>query len=155
MPSNKDKPCLPQHMLLQLANAMAGRYGFRHIESRELAAMYSKTKVPLPIMLRNRGGTLWVDRYYVAIQHDDDDVRYVFLAEAHIHEEIYNYQVLKKCRENPPALPREIAEQFRYALRRMRAAKVPVFVSKEALELGIPWVETLYNKVFPNRSKSE
>ena len=155
MPSKKDAPCMPQHMLLQLANAMADRHGFRRIMLNELTTMYSRSKVPLPIMLRNRDGTLWVDRYYMAVQHEDEDVRYVYLTEAHIHEELYNYRVLKKCRENPATLPKDIVMQFRVALRRMHASGVPIYVSPEVEGLGLPWAEALRKKLLPDRSKPE
>ena len=158
MPSKKDAPCMPQHMLLQLANVMANRYGFRRIMLNELTTMYSRTKIPLPIMLRNRDGTLWVDRYYLAVQHEDEDVRYVYLTEAHIREEMYNYRVLKNCRENPPTLPKDIAAQFRLALRRMHASGVPIYVSSEVEGLGLSWADALRKNFCPtgvNRSKSD
>ena len=155
MPSKKDAPCMPQHMLLQLANAMADRHGFRRIMLNELTTMYSRTKIPLPIMLRHKDSTLWVDRYYMAVQHEDEDVRYVYLTEAHIHEEMYNYRVLKKCRENPATLPKDIVMQFRVALRRMHASGVPIYVSSEVEGLGLPWAEALRKKLLPDRSKPE
>ena len=109
----------------------------------------------MPIMLRNSDSTLWVDRYYMAVQHEDEDVRYVYLTEYHIHEEMYNYRVLKNCRENPPTLPKDIAAQFRLALRRMRASGVLIYVSPEVEGLGLAWADALRTKLLPNRSKPE
>lgn len=147
MASNREKPCLPQHMLLQLANALADWYGFRRIVNSELTMMYSMTKVPLPIVLRGKYGMLWVDRYYMALQHEDQDVRYVYLTKAHIHEELYSFRELKNCRENPATLPKEIAVQFRSVLRRMHKTGIPVFVSKEVEGLGLAWAEALRRKI--------
>ena len=157
MPKNKNAPCLPQHMLLQLVNALADRHGFRRIVSSELTAMYSNTKIPMPIMLRKHDGTLWIDRYYVAVQHGNGDVRYIYLTEQHINEEIYNYRVLKKCRENPPALPKVIAAQFRLALRRIRGSGVPIYISREVEGLGLMWAKELRKNSLTgvNRTKPE
>lgn len=155
MPKSKSTPCLPQHMLLQLANTIANRYGFRRVLPGELSWLYSNTKIPLPIVLRNRDGTLWVDRYYMALQLGDGDVRYIYLTEQHIREEMFSYRTLKNCHDDPAELPRDIAAQFRLALRRMRATMVPIYVSSEVLGLGLAWAETLYEKIWPDRSKPD
>lgn len=151
----KDKPCLPQHRLLQLANALADRYGFRRIANSELMEMYSATKITLPIIRQNQGGMLWVDRYYVAVQHNDGDVQYVYLTKTHINEERYSYRALKKCRENPATLPEDIVAQFQLASSRIRASGVPFFLSGEVEGLGLPWAEALREKMLQDRSKPE
>ena len=91
----------------------------------------------------------------MAVQHEDEDVRYVYLMEAHIHEELYNYRVLKKCRENPATLPKDIVMQFRVALRRMHASGVPIYVSREVESFGLTWANFLYEKIWSDRSKPD
>lgn len=142
-------------MLLQLANTIANRYGFRRVLPRELSLLYSNTKIPMPIMVRNRDGTLWIDRYYMAQQLGDGDVHYVYLTEQHIREEMFSYRMLKSCREDPAVLPRDIAAQFRLALRRMHASMVPIYVSSEIQELGLAWADALYEKIWTDRTKPD
>ncbi len=131
---------LPIHMVLQLANAACEKYKFPKLIGAELNAMYTTKKIVPPVIRRTETGTLWVDKWYVALQIGDDDVKYLYLTRHHINEEVASYRRVKKLRDNAPSLPADIMEQFRAAYNCMKTTEQYIYFSEDAEALSLGWV---------------
>ena len=109
----------------RLADGLSAKLGAREISGGELYGNYF-AKVPIPIIAKGPGCTVWIDRYYAAYQLGEGEVRYVYVAPRHACEE------LRACRASQGArgqLPPEIAEQLSRALKGMRRAGEKVWLS--------------------------
>lgn len=85
---------------------------------------------PMPIVMTNAHGTVWLDRYYAAFKLPGQEVRYVYISKAHIREELSSCREVRKTRGAGFCLPPDICRQFRKALISMRKTG------------GDAWVET-------------
>ncbi|MCR4621690.1 MAG: hypothetical protein K5663_06370 [Clostridiales bacterium] len=102
-----------------LCAKMCGLLGVSEVPAWELYRNYF-AKIPLPIMLRERGRTLWIDRYYAAYQYEDGEVKYVYVTLKHACEEL---RACRAAQSRLGQLPPEIAFQLKTALKWMRMHK--------------------------------
>ena len=109
---------LPYYKILHLANTVSTIYRLPFIPAKKLMQQYS-TKSPMPIILENEKGRIWVDKYYIAIQMTDGIVRYVYLTRHHIQEEYQSYLLARHTRRNRVYLPDAIKKEFQSATRKM------------------------------------
>lgn len=104
--------------ILDIADCVADRYALKKVNPLRFRKQYDKV-IPIPLMVSNPNGCLWVDRDYVAYGLIGQPVQYAYVTYRHIREEIASYRVLVRCRENPARLPADIRAAFRTALRAM------------------------------------
>ena len=105
--------------ILVTANDVADRHGLCRPSLLRMLKEFNG-KYPLPMVLKNGNGTLWVDRYYAAYRlSGQTDVRYVYITKYHILEEVYSYKAASKLRHIQVKLPGDIQKQFAYALKHM------------------------------------
>ncbi len=89
---------------------------------------------PQPVVLGNHNGVLWVDRFYVAYQLADCPcAKYVYLTRHHLLEEVSGYRAASKARGIRVALPKSIAQQFKVALFKMRAAGSEIWIDPKEI----------------------
>ena len=132
---------LPFRKLWELACAVAEAHGLSMPSSQRLR-LRCTDKEPIPTVIVNEYGTLWIDREYVAYALTDEIVRYVYATRAHAKAEIASYAILRKGpqkRDNPPKLPTEILNQFRTALRMMNLRNSRFYLFKEVRRLPLSW----------------
>ncbi len=109
---------LPYYKVLHLANTVSTIYSLPFIPAKTLMQQYS-TKSPMPIIMENEKGRIWVDKYYIAIQMTDGIVRYVYLTRHHIQEEYQSYLFARRTRRNRVYLPDTIKKEFQSATSKM------------------------------------
>ena len=110
-----DTKCLTAEQLFSLGNILAREYGLRAFTRSAVRELYA---APIPIPVVKNGGhvTLWLDRYYAAVETEDIPLRYVYLTQRHIAEERIGYSRAAVLRGNPAIkLPDCIQKQFRAA----------------------------------------
>lgn len=106
--------------LYALGLEMARRYVPDSITRTMICELYKAT-IPIPVIIRRGGTTLWIDKYYAAVETEECPLTYVYLTRSHIYEEEHGYLEAAKARENDNLkLPWNIAHQFRYANKQMR-----------------------------------
>ena len=116
-----------------IAKAVAEKY---HLRKPDYTVFRSEMfgKFPLPVILDNSSGRLWVDRFYVAYQLDGSaEVRYVYAAKHHIFEERSAYRAAAKRHEGKCVMPKEIDRQFRIIHRKMIASGSQVWVNRDEI----------------------
>lgn len=104
--------------ILDIADLGADRYALNKVNPLRFRKQYDKA-IPIPLMVSNPNGCLWVDRDYVAYELTGQPVQYAYVTYRHIREEIASFHVLARCRKNPAKLPADIRAAFRTALRAM------------------------------------
>ena len=88
-------------------------------------------KSPVPLIVKNNNCRLWLDRFYIAYSHDDEnDVHYVYLTEFHIREECHSYALARNQRKSDVRLPGQIEEQFSTALKEINKSKKSYHIFK-------------------------
>ena len=115
--------------LLQLANLLAEEAGTGPVGRMELFEAWSEP-VPQPLVKRRGRAWLWLDRFYAAVSRDGKRIEYVYIAMAHIEEEVQSYALLRKRRNDAPELPEEIRRQFRQALGYMRRRGTDIWLAE-------------------------
>ncbi len=124
-------------LLRRLADALCLQHGLPPVSDRLLWENCAAS-CPQPIVLRARGARIWLDRRYAAECFRDAAPRYVYITYAHIYEEMHGYALASRLRGQPCALPAEIHEQFRAALKCMRAEGANFWLSEELLPSVLP-----------------
>lgn len=74
--------------------------------------------VPLPLSRANCNGTLYLDRYYIAVDTTGEPA-YIYLTKHHISEESYSYACASQTRGIKAELPPSVSMQFTVALMEM------------------------------------
>ena len=105
--------------LLNLVNRMADRYDLPAVPESLLKRYCYTESVSLPVVLSNRNGILWADRWYAAYRLSTGEFRYFYLTNAHIVEETWGYREAARLRGTPDRMPPEIRKAFRKARREM------------------------------------
>ena len=118
---------LPYYKVLHLANTVSTIYSLPFIPAKTLMQQYS-TKNPMPIILENEMGRIWVDKYYIAFQMTDGIVRYVYLTSHHVQEEYQSYLLARHIRRNRVYLPDTIKKEFQSATRKMNRENINHYV---------------------------
>lgn len=130
--------------LQQIASGTALMNGLVPVSREEISRMYYQNeKKLLPILKKCDAGTIWVDRYYVAYQLGDGDVRYTYISQHHLAEEVLAYRNASEERGVTMALPLDILHCFQIAKLEMQATGLPYWIAA-------PWSEKVLRK-----SKSE
>ena len=122
--------CLPSLGVYRLARKVAERYGLTWVDYGRVQKQY-RARYSLPVVAENDNGTLWIDRYYIAYQLDDGDVRYIYLTKYHIREEVCSYRAASEARNIKADLPAVIKRQFARALKRMAKDASDIWISPE------------------------
>ena len=115
------RECISERMLVVAAKKTAQLYGLKCPAPEEIWKMYySSVECPMPIITHCNNGTMWVDRYYIAVQPDDGNVEYTYLTRTHLSEEISAYKQAAEERGTDVKLPADIHRCFckvKYILR--------------------------------------
>ena len=122
--------------LWNLVNRMADRYGLPAVPEYLLKQQCYNETVSLPVILTNRCGTIWADRYYAAYRLKSGEFRYFYLTSLHIGEETYGYREAARLRGTPDLMPPEIRKCYRKALGEMRKNKASVWFDGEEIRVA-------------------
>lgn len=114
----KEPAALSCRQIAYIANRVAQRYGLTRLSHRTIRSMYDST-ASMPILVSNKNGHLWVDKYYVAYCLKGGPVRYAYLSWYHIDEELDSYAEASRARGTVFRIPADIRECFSIAMRRM------------------------------------
>ncbi len=103
----------------ELTQRVAERIRIKAPTSREITAALSKKGNP-PQYISDGYKQLWVEKLYIAYSTIDDPlVYYAYVTDKHIFEEDQSYQNASYSRKNIIDLPRDISDQFKFALQIM------------------------------------
>lgn len=122
--------------LWNLVNRVADRYELPPVPERLLKQYCYTESVSLPVVLTNRAGTIWADRYYAAYLLETGEFRYFYLTCAHIAEETLAYKETARLRGIPDGMPSEIREIFRKALRKMRKDHTAIWFNRQEIRVA-------------------
>jgi len=131
----KGRDIVSARQLIRIVNQTALINGLYAPRPEEIASMYYASEAKrMPIIKRCANGMLWVDRYYAAFQIGDGDVRYVYISERHIAEELNAYREASHQRGADVRLPKDILECFKKAQACMRGNGTRYWVDPEIQE---------------------
>ena len=132
---------LPCNTILTLAEKAAAGHGLPAVPAVMFRRQYDM-QIPLPIILENENGRMWLDKHYVAVQLRGGDIQYLYVTRQHIHEEYHGYQVARLMRKIKVYVPQEIRQAFTAATRKMNAARKNNWVfekkSRQCTKVYIP-----------------
>lgn len=143
----KPKEYLTLQKLEQVACGTALSNGLTKPSRKALEKLFAeKSRFSLPLILQNRKGTLWVDKYYIAYQIGSGDVVYTYVSRSHVFEELTSYREAAKLRGQNVKIPSDVHRSLISALRKMQAKGYEYWIAS-------PWVED-DGKDFPKREVS-
>lgn len=103
----------------ELTQKVAERIRIKAPTSREITEALSKKGNP-PQYISDGYKQLWVEKLYIAYSTIDDPlVYYAYVTDKHIFEEDQSYRNAAYSRKNIIDLPRDISDQFKFALQIM------------------------------------
>ena len=100
--------------LAALADAVCDRFDLKRVAYADVRRMYGEA-MPCPLRTRCGAGDLWVDKYYLAYQLQDDMLRYAYLTRTHRREEAESYAEAARTRGREICLPAAVTVAFRQA----------------------------------------
>lgn len=122
--------------LCNLVNRMADRYELPRVPESLLRRSCYTDEVSLPVVLTNRHGVLWADRYYAAYLLRTGEFRYFYLTSRHIAEETFGYREAARQRGTPFLLPPEIRKLFRKAMADMKKNRLSVWFDGSEIKIA-------------------
>lgn len=87
----------------RLAEAVVAEFGLARVDRAQVRRMYAQA-TPVPLLLKNENGQLWVDKHCLAYRLPDVAMHYVYLSRTHIREECRNYQAVAISHDQPFAM---------------------------------------------------
>lgn len=103
----------------ELTQRIAERIRIKAPSAKEIATELSKKGSP-PQYISDGYKQLWIEKLYIAYSTIDDPlVYYAYVTDKHIFEEDQSYQNASYKRKNFVDLPRDISDQFKFALQIM------------------------------------
>lgn len=87
----------PQEVV-RLAVSICQRLGFGACDATLIQRRMRKR---LPTILEHDGSTLWIDRYYIALEDDSSGFRYLYLTRWHAEETLRDHRGLLRMRQTP------------------------------------------------------
>ena len=87
----------PQEVV-RLAVSICQRLGFTACDT---AMIQRRMRKRLPTILEHDGSTLWIDRYYIALEDDSSGFRYLYLTRWHAEETLRDHRCLLRMRQTP------------------------------------------------------
>ena len=87
----------PQEVI-RLAVSICQRLGFGACDTTLIQRRMRKR---LPTILEHDGSTLWIDRYYIALEDDSSGFRYLYLTRWHAEETLRDHRGLLRMRQMP------------------------------------------------------
>ena len=87
----------PQEVV-RLAVSICQRLGFGACDATLIQRRMRKR---LPTILEHDGSTLWIDRYYIALEDDSSGFRYLYLTRWHAEETLRDHRCLLRMRQTP------------------------------------------------------
>lgn len=114
--------------LSRIANAIANRYDLPPVIQEALEERCYTDPISQPLMLTNRHGTLWLDRYYGAYCLAAGDFHYFYITATHVFEEWIAWQEAAQTRHRPLRMPPRIRAELLSALCQMRRANHSVWI---------------------------
>ena len=122
--------------LANLVSRIADRYELPLIPERMLRQSCYTDTVSIPVIMENRNGILWADRFYAAYLLNTGEFRYFYLTYTHITEETFGYREAARQRETPDRMPPEIRKTFNKALGDMRKSKYWVWFDSDVIRVA-------------------
>ena len=123
------KECLSPVEVIMIARMTAENYKLQMPDESEIMQNYKSGKYTrVPVLVRCKRGTLWVDRYYVAFQLAAGDVHYTYLTKEHMKEEVDSYH------EVQGDLPKDIEHCFMVGVAGMKKRNTHIWVAKDFSE---------------------
>lgn len=122
--------------LANLVNRIADRYELPLVSERMLRQSCYTDTVSIPVILENRNGILWADRFYAAYHLSTGEFRYFYLTYTHITEETFGYREAARQRETPDRMPPEIRKTFNKALCDMRKSRYWVWFDSDEIRVA-------------------
>jgi len=155
---NKEKggAAMNDSEILSVAEKLAASLDVIVEDKQAILKNMRKTNCPTITILSNGNYTLWIDKYYIAYSKDGKpDVRYVFVSQHHVSEELTEIcNMLKDCEPSDYITLSGIREQMREALKSMAASGEDFYLAESEdagdhrhIELSDePWLMTLCPK---------
>ena len=122
--------------LANLVNRIADRYELPPVPERMLKQSCYTDTVSIPVIVENRNGILWADRFYAAYRLNTGEFRYFYLTYTHITEETFGYREAARQRETPDRMPAEIRKAFNKAMRAMRKSRYWIWFDSDEIRVA-------------------
>lgn len=132
-----DMRFLSSEALSRIANAIANRYDLPPVVSDRLIEQCYTDPISQPLVLINRHGTLWLDRYYAAYCLSTGEFHYFYLTVTHVFEELSGWQEVANLRHNPGRMPPQIHAELHSALRQMKRLNHSVWVCTREFPIAV------------------